>query len=282
MKKTGFILLISIFAVLIIISCEKEADNVRYPEFKQKVVVSGFITPDKAYQYIKLYSNQGLFSNWAIKYDPIIRVTISDGSVEAQLDTSSTGFVFRSSALAVREGVSYTMKIWKNSGLTAEASCKVPYKRIFNLKVDTIRIYNYSPDYKSYKAIIHFTDEPGQQNYYRLACYNVYYNLKYSKKPTAISLTYPQNEFNDDRGRDGLEINSELANIGVSKTSDSSFLKIYLLNLDKNYYDYYKSINNYNSGEDPFTEPSPVYSNVKGGLGVFAAYTIDSLIFRLK
>ena len=38
----------------------------------------------------------------------------------------------------------------------------------------------------------------------------------------------------------------------------------------------------YSSGEDPFTEPAPLYSNITGGLGVFAAYTFDSLVVRLR
>jgi hypothetical protein len=74
----------------------------------------------------------------------------------------------------------------------------------------------------------------------------------------------------------------ELNVVGVNQKADSAFLKVYLLNTDKSYYDYHRSLGNYDSGDDPFTEPSPVFSNVNGGLGIFAAYTVDSLIFRLK
>jgi hypothetical protein len=63
---------------------------------------------------------------------------------------------------------------------------------------------------------------------------------------------------------------------------DSAFLRIYLLNTDKPYYDFHKSLENYSLGDYPFTEPSFLYSNVKGGLGIFASYTLDSLIFRVK
>jgi hypothetical protein len=63
---------------------------------------------------------------------------------------------------------------------------------------------------------------------------------------------------------------------------DSAFLRIYLLSTDKPYYDFHKSLENYSLGDTPFAEPSFVYSNVKGGLGIFASYTLDSLIFRLK
>jgi hypothetical protein len=41
-------------------------------------------------------------------------------------------------------------------------------------------------------------------------------------------------------------------------------------------------MSNYISGSNPFSEPTPVFNNIAGGLGIFAAYTIDSIIFRLK
>jgi hypothetical protein len=63
---------------------------------------------------------------------------------------------------------------------------------------------------------------------------------------------------------------------------DSAFLRIYLLSTDKPYYDLHKSLENPSLGDAPFTEPSFLYSNVKGGLGIFASYTLDSLIFRVK
>jgi hypothetical protein len=62
---------------------------------------------------------------------------------------------------------------------------------------------------------------------------------------------------------------------------DSAFLKVYLLNTCKPYYQYHKSLENYNDGENPFAEPTPIYSNIEGGLGVFAAYLVDSAVIRL-
>jgi hypothetical protein len=91
-----------------------------------------------------------------------------------------------------------------------------------------------------------------------------------------------QKAYFNDKGMDGLRAKVSIEGIGLSDMTDSCFLKIYLLNTDKAYYDYQKSLEKYNSGEDPFTEPSPVYSNISGGLGIFAAYTVDSLIYRLK
>jgi hypothetical protein len=63
---------------------------------------------------------------------------------------------------------------------------------------------------------------------------------------------------------------------------DSAFLRIYLLSTDKPYYDFHRSAENISLGDGPFTEPTLLYSNVSGGLGIFASYTLDSLIYRIK
>jgi hypothetical protein len=63
---------------------------------------------------------------------------------------------------------------------------------------------------------------------------------------------------------------------------DSLFLNIYVLNTEKSYFLFHKSLKNYKNGENPFSEATPVYSNINGGFGVFTSYTIDSLVVRLK
>lgn len=90
------------------------------------------------------------------------------------------------------------------------------------------------------------------------------------------------NEFFTDKGRDGENIEIASIVLNNTRTLDSSFFKVYILNTNKEYYDYHESIKKYSGGDDPFTEVSPVFTNITGGLGIFAAYTIDSLIFRLK
>jgi hypothetical protein len=282
MSKVLFILFVLIHALFIVTSCEEDADNVRYPEFKQKIVISGYITPDKPYQFIKIYRNLGLYGDWGIKPDPIQKITVSDGLLEVPLDSTRLGYAIRSSDIQIREGKTYTLRVWKSTGLSVEASCTVPFKRIFDLKVDTVRSSSDIPGTKYYTVNVLFTDIAGEENNYRLVCYQIYYYPVPRKLTNIHILTEPDKEFFDDRGKDGIRSSIELGKSAISPADDSSFLKIYLLNLDKPYYNYYKSINKYVSGEDLFTEPVPVYSNVKGGLGVFASYTIDSLIFRMK
>jgi hypothetical protein len=51
---------------------------------------------------------------------------------------------------------------------------------------------------------------------------------------------------------------------------------------DADYYKYHTSLNSYSGTDEPFTEFSPVYSNVEGGFGVFASYVRYKKVLKLK
>ena len=167
-------------------------------------------------------------------------------------------------------------------GLTAEASCTVPVWRAFHIEVDTTNRLSYNQwsgeKYSTITAKISITDFPGEANYFRLV-FSV----------NGIQFVTPVEDIViSDKGRDGEKIVLQTITfypITINSTyeADSAFLRIYLLNTNKAYYDYHKSFYTSTLGNTgPFTEPSPLYSNVSNGVGIFAAYTIDSLIFRLK
>lgn len=282
-------LVTSAFALIIFASCEKEVDNVSYPKFRQKLVISGYISPDNTRNYISVTSNLRIYGDLdlASRYESPgnLTATLSNDTHEISLDSTLLGFVFNSSDFPIEEGKTYTLKVNSDKGLYAEASCSVPFKRTFALEIDTFRIMNYNPYYVEdsyFNLDFYYTDIPGEDNYYMFLCEQVSYDSKYHESPYVFKIQGPEKEYFNDKGRDGMRSKIALQVVGVPETVDSSFLKVYLLNTDKAYYDYHKSLGNYTGGEDPFTEASPVYSNITGGLGIFAAYTVDSLIVRLK
>lgn len=286
MKTIGIRLPYIAIVLIILISCEKEVNNVRYPEFKQKLVVSGFISPDNSKNYIRISSNKRIYGDvWSLDTIGILSVTLSNDTKEISLDTSHLGFVCNSSDFPVEAGKTYTLKVKSDGGSNAEASCTVPFKRNFALEIDTFRIINYNPyniEDLYFNSYFYFTDIQGEDNYYMFFCEQINYDSQLYGSPFVFNISGPENPSFNDKGIDGMRSKIALQVIGVPETVDSSFLKVYLLNTDKAYYDYQKSLENYNDGEDPFTEPSPVYTNIIGGLGIFASYTVDSLIFRLK
>jgi hypothetical protein len=286
MKRAITFLVILVVILLVFISCEKEADNIKYPVFKQKLVVYGILSPGNEKNYISVNSTINIYGpKFSIVKWGNMTATISNGTNEISLDTTIGGYVFRSSDFPVEEGKTYTLRIISDFGLSAEASCTVPFRRNLNIEIDTtMRQYYDTPNTgNSYTWInldLYFNDFKGETNYYRLlSIINSHRSTepKYNSRETG-------NEFSvlSDKGHDGEKFKITMPGYWKGALSDSTFLKAYLLNTDKAYYDYQKSLENYSSGEDPFTEPSPLYTNITGGLGIFAAYTVDSLIYRLK
>jgi hypothetical protein len=286
MKRVFYKFLASVIVVIISASCEKVVNNIKSPEFKQKLIISGYISPDNTKNYISVSTNFRNYGDmWAVDTMGKMTVTLTDGINVISLDTTRSGYVFNSSDFPIKEGNTYTLNVNTETGLSAEASCTVPSKRNFDLEIDTIRKKIFIPNYTedvSFESYVYFTDIPGEENYYMFFCEKLSYISGWAISPYINQIPGPEKAYFNDKGIDGVRSKISLENIWVGKEVDSAFLKVYLLNTDKAYYDYQKSLANYNSGEDPFTEPSPIYSNVTGGLGIFAAYTVDSLILRLK
>ena len=75
---------------------------------------------------------------------------------------------------------------------------------------------------------------------------------------------------------------SEDIYINLTPTLDSLLVTYYLLAIDDEYRIYENSFDNYTEGE-VFTEVSPLYSNIEGGLGIFASYLVaDSIRLKIK
>lgn len=57
--------------------------------------------------------------------------------------------------------------------------------------------------------------------------------------------------------------------------------KVYLSKITESYYHYITTLNLYNqTGNNPFSEPVQVYSNVTNGLGIFAAKTVEVRVLK--
>jgi hypothetical protein len=313
MKHENIIFCLFLIFTFSFSSCRKVASDVDPPKFIQKLVVNVFLSPDKTENNIFISSNEKRFGELTGNFEPFGNASlyIYENSKEIQFDTVREGYFNRGYNYCIKnfkfkEGQTYNLKVISDLGLEAEATCKIPLKRDFQITVDTT--FRKTTDDHGFKisilnAKISITDFPGEANYYRLFyLYETYYPASPHKKhlsyKDAIESVIPDwAEYNawendhvsNDIGLDGKKFilrTIEFQPVYLDQPSwsdpDSAFLRVYLLNTDKPYYDFHKSLENYSLGDTPFTEPSFLYSNVKGGLGIFASYTLDSLIYRLK
>jgi hypothetical protein len=286
MKRSFYKIIGIVPAVLIYLSCEKEVNNIKYPEYIPKLNISGYLSPDNSVNTIVLSQNLRNYGDQKLNiFMGKITMILSDGINQIVFDSSQIWNRLKNSDFPIEEGKTYTLKVSTDKGYNAEASCTVPFRGHFNLEIDTtIKKYIYQDTIVtlSIQPDIYFTDTKDIDNYYMIFCEEIRYNSTYKPPKSIHAHSLIQKAYFNDKGFEGLRQKIPVEGTGLSEKDDSVFLKIYLLNTDKVYYDYKKSLEKYRSGEDPFTEPSPVYTNITGGLGIFASYTVDSLIFRLK
>jgi Domain of unknown function (DUF4249) len=278
-------LLIITGMIIMNISCERDVHNIILPDFVQKLVIHSFISSYDSTSLVTVNSNQRIYGDLSKTETPgNVSVAISNGEKEVSLRKVISGYIFTHKVMPIEEGKTYRLTVTSDNGLYAEATCTVPISRDFHLEADTLHENEEIPDLGRYSMIrinAYLTDYPGEANYFRFASKYKIYDSKYPDWPI-MEPSGEEPEFISDKGRDGERIFFNTTRVSDPSENDSAFLVIYLLNTDKEYYTYHKSLENYSGGEDPFREVSPLYSNIEGGLGIFASYVVDSLVLRLK
>lgn len=272
------------FLLLLTTACETNVDTVDLPEFSQKLIVTSFISPSDSVSYFLVSSNRRLYGELNPSEDPgNLSGYISDGTREIALDTFRYGLKFSHRKMQVQYGGKYHIRISSDRGMNAEAECQVPGKRIFEIEADTFSVpskYEWPGDDRGIGLKIAFVDIPGEKNYYRMDIHGWSAgHFKSSHDP--VEDRFREGVFTDD-GLDGKMIDIK-AGIALNSMfhADSAKVIIHLYNTDESYYLYHKSLRDYSDG-NPFSEATPVYSNINGGLGIFSAYTVDSLIIRIE
>jgi hypothetical protein len=111
-----------------------------------------------------------------------------------------------------------------------------------------------------------FDDAAGEINYYRL----VPYEVRYMTWNTDTAIYRAGWELFTDENADGTHISKSFTFDYYDGGDSLIACDMYLMNCNYDYYSFHRSVEN--SGmENPFSEPTLVYTNVNGGLGIFAA-----------
>lgn len=285
MKRAALYLVI-LNLIAMTAGCETDAVNVKVPDFEQKLVVTGFISPSEAVSQILVASNWPVFG--LIDTDqPVGHLTgsLSDGIREVSLDTFKNGLQLDQSRFRIDYGKSYKVSIKSDLGLSVDAICHVPGKREFNISADTVWIrsrYGWSPDEKTLQLIVRVKDIPNEENFYSIGISGLALGVMPNGDQIRHQVTH-YDEVRSDKGLDGQALQWQI-DTGFRSYARlvSAEITIYLYHTEESYYSYHKSLETYHGGGNPFAESTPVYSNINGGLGVFTSYTIDSVVYSIR
>lgn len=211
----------------------------------------------------------------------------------------------------IRSGRTYTLTV-KADNQVLEAQTTVPSKKptinnlIFGKYFEVSSSFFGKDTSQGFALNFDWTDFPNEENYYKVWGEMKYFSdvpsgskdsVVYFRRPTYGYLEL-NNDFSSegryfsDKNKDGGKytiLNAKLlfrkiyicfgSNFNDDclpyKTIDNSVQSFTLevAQISKELYDYQKSLRAFNNtSNNPFAEPVPVYSNIKNGLGIFAAY----------
>lgn len=277
-------------------SCEKEAD-IKIPEVKPKLVISSFICPQdtiirvlvtKTAPIFRTRKSGDYFKDFNPINDAIVTITDGQNSINLVFNEKDLMYTSQNNQYQIQPEVEYQLTV-SALGQTVKAKCKIP-KEVTSLiaTVDSIEYTrNYWGEIHTYKVLqltAKWTDIFPETNYYRLLA-DVETN--YPSDPDFLGSKFISAYFEeetirkDKSGSSGtMSLKGEF-NSGIYTPPDKPERKaiginVHLLHINEDYYKYYEWLRNDNDG-NPFAEPTLVYTNVVGGLGVFAGYNRYSL-----
>ena len=264
-----------LFVFLAFLSCEKEAD-VPLPSTKPKLVLFSFLSNENLQQTAYVSISSPVIGNYQ---EPR---TITDARVYLLSESGvrvdfeyywSGGFYVTSpfSSYTLEPGKSYTVFAVVNND-SVWGTTTIP-KTPGNFSEYTISKIP-SPDEWAQKRRItcKWADIPGQENYYRITL-----DPKLDFPTDGFEEFY--NGFFSDRLQDGKTMANSFEITLYNPEPNAAKYSLNLLSSDLPYYEYHRRRVNY-VGEDPFSEPAPIYNNVKGGLGVVGSYLKTSVELR--
>ncbi len=269
MQKILFICM-SFFSILLV-SCEKEID-VEIIDNDPKIVVSTHIGVG---EMLKIYVSSSIplydTHNEQINFIEDALSEISSDNINWKtLDYNFPDkyYSLPLSTFSASEGQTYYIRISANGYKSVKSYCSIPVYSPISVaiaKLDSTTDIS-GMGYNSLGITIKVKDATGQKNYYGIYAYLNDQQMYIENNSLWV--------FSDNLG-DGKEF---LFNYTSYYWQHGDNIKVRLYQTSESFYRFHFSYANYVS-DNPFSEPSPVYSNIENGLGICSGYTYRDYSF---
>lgn len=286
--------------VFVFSSCQKDATNVKLPPAKIQLVLQSFISPQDSLIKVYVTESTPIFGQtqntggYNCLKDAKVEIIHNSIIYNILYDANENAYIIDSNQLKIIAGDDYSIKVTRGNE-TVTGSCTVPFPLSFDLNLDKIELNaEIDPQTKdtinvSYRLATSFTDLLTPSDYYRvyINSYSTNWEYLYDNQGNIVdsfisdhsNLTYFENgdqEYISDTEYDRMKIlqnSTVFLSGGRSASILSTKISLGIMHTDVNYYKYQTSaIAHLNNQGNPFAEPSLVFTNIQGGLGIFAAY----------
>lgn len=297
--------------IIFLASCEtlvNDVDPSRLPRSDSRLVVHGYLSPQDTVIQVNVYlSSQVIgslnsFGNTPVSLkDASVRISSQSKTVVLNYDPKNGSYSINAAALPILAGQTYTLKA-SYEGKSVESSCTVPKAvGIKEVRLDSVPSRNVSssdPNFvppNDYLYRLVWQDPAGEVNFYRVAGYSLQFLRlqtapnKFEDRSNLFQINFRDNnrsaDFLSDERSDGslfISATGRYTDFYRNSTSTkilSNQIELILLSCEKTYYDYHRAVQLFDDN-NPFAEPSLIPSNIKGGLGCFAAYNRSTIVLK--
>lgn len=296
---------IAVFLILSHTACEdffiSEVDSQKVPNSTPKLVVNSYISPQDS--IIRVFVNRSLvYSQSYDSYEPVHNKAdvylAKKGNDFLKLEwyEPQACFIMDADLIGVEPDNYYVLKVESFKGEVVDAECYVPHLDFSSLVIGTP--YSVQLQWGGNQMAVDWQFKAAGGNYSKYystdAFYKSYWVENYYGQPDTIfggsSPMYMEKgkkHFMDDNGYTWKFTATggyydEWGEYNPSNNADSIVISV--LQSDIHYYRFHKSVetNYYYGGDSPFAEPVHIYTNINGGLGVFAGYNRKDSVVSVR
>jgi hypothetical protein len=271
--------LLIMLAGILFNSCESVVSNIDVPHIDPQIVLTAHINPSDSIITVNVSNSWPIF-NYPVEPEPsvISNATVSvekNGTVVyLSYDYLTSDYKGNVSTLNLKAGDKVIVRAAASGYADVYGETIIPSRR--NESLELISITTVNSQYGPVRRLkIRFKDFPGEINYYRL------FLVSYDPWEGVYRYNYPYfivgKEFLTDTDGDGAYYDLIME---VDDYTEGQ-LKLCLYTTDKGYYFYNSTLSNY-YGDDFFSEPTIIFSNVKNGLGAITSYISYELDFTIQ
>jgi hypothetical protein len=274
-----------------------EVKNVKFSGSESQLVVNSLISPQDTLIHVYVFASSPYMNPRPMNIKGRADVFIGKKGETLHKMTYSHDmgiFILDVSVLNPQPGNFYVLRVEAFDGRKADAECFIPEIKVTDIGFTNSVIKTDRDGFKymdlEWRVQVENSTE---EKYFRTFAYTVWQNVYYDyygnrhveSHTSEIYLRSGSELFTDKKGdvyifRGRKEFGFQIGDPQELTLKDTIYIEV--LQTDRNYFLYHKSVENYFFYDDdfPFAEPVHIFSNVNGGLGVFGGFNKKVVIIN--
>ncbi len=273
--KYNILLLLS--GLLVLGGCDKLISDVDGPKVDPKLALFSIISPEMDTLEVRVNKSwpldtpqHGMYGMYLLVENASVKLKSSTAQVTLNFHRRRQSYVVPASQFPIVPGQTYRLEVTAPGGFEAWAECRVPIAIANALEVTKVDKYASDGWFEGRAVSLRLADLPGVGHFYYVDVARRFRGSFPGGPSSGFDMIGFESgeQYITDANKDGAFFLFRTFRFDLWPPRDT--LVLYSALTDEHFFRYHQSVRFF-SGDNPFGEPTPVYTNVVGGLGVFAA-----------